>query len=562
MVSRADATEQVDDVQVLRQRLHEAEETLRAIKQGEVDALLIEGPEGPQTYTLTAADRPYRFMIEEMQEGAVTVSEEGFVLYCNRRFAEMAGMALERVIGMAMTALVQPDEQERMRAVLAAAGALQGAKAEFLLRGQVESVPVVISATEYVVGEHPVICLIVTDITGQILHAELEGENRLLEDMVAQRAQESERRAQQLQMLAGELSRVEQQERRRIAQMLHDGLQQLLAAGKMRISFLERQTQEDSFKKELAQVRHLLTECIKASRSLTVELSPPILYERGLPQALEWLARHFEQEHQLKVEVLLEGPPDSIDENIRTFVFQAARELLFNTVKYSGVKDAQVRLAAQEGNWLFFEVADHGVGCDWAERVHRLNVEQGFGLFSIQQRVELFGGKMETCSSPGNGFCTWMRLPIAPSSVAEEEEAPLPAVKREASAAKHNGRRGKGRTRVLLVDDHKVLRKGLAMLLLSEPNVEVVGEAGDGLTAIAKARELAPDVIVMDVTMPVMNGVEATRRIKREMPDVRIIGLSMHEANDMALEMIQAGAERYLSKDTASAQLLAALKAW
>lgn len=563
MVSNARVMdEHFEDVKALRARLHEVEETLRAIRQGEVDALLIEGPEGPQTYTLTAAERPYRFMIEEMQEGAVTLSEDGHVLYSNRCFATLAGNALEKVIGSSIYGYLQEDEQARMQALIEGALAERPGKEDFLLRGQFNSVPVLISATAFSVGADKVICLIVTDVTGQLLHEELEGENRQLEDMVAERAAESERRARQLQMLAGELSRVEQQERRRIAQMLHDGLQQLLAAGKMRVAWLERQCEDDSWRKELVQVRKLLSECIQASRSLTVELSPPILYERGLPQALEWLARHFEQEHQLKVEVWLEDAPEQIDENVRTFVFQAARELLFNTVKYSGVKEALVRLSAQDGDWLFFEVSDRGNGCDWHTRVHNLKVEQGFGLFSIQQRVELFGGKMETCSSPGNGFCTWMRLPLGQPEAVEEEEAAAQPEQQGTAPDKAPRKRRKGITRVLLVDDHKVLRKGLAMLLLTEPNIEVVGEAGDGLTAIAKARELSPDVIVMDVTMPVMNGVEATRRIKRELPDVRIIGLSMHEANDMAVEMIEAGAERYLSKDSASAQLLAALKVW
>lgn len=548
------------ELQELRERLHEAEETIRAIKHGEVDALLIEGPDGPQTYTLSAADRPYRCMIEEMQEGAVTVSHDGFILYANKRFADMAGHSLERVIGMRVDTLVQEDERPQLQALLAAAMSEQKGKGDFLLRGLSASLPVLISATAYAIGTDQVICLIVTDVTRQILHEELEGTNRLLEDMVTERTRESERRAQQLQMLAGELSRVEQQERRRIAQMLHDGLQQLLAAGKMRIAWLERQCPDDSYRKELAQVRKLLTECIQASRSLTVELSPPILYERGLPQALEWLARHFEQEHQLNVTVYVDRAPENIEENVRTFVFHAARELLFNTVKYSRVNEAIVRLATQDGDWIYFEVSDRGAGCDWNERVHKVNVEHGFGLFSIQQRVELFGGKLETCSSPGGGFCTMLRLPLRTKGA--EEEEPLAVLPEQKGVEQKVSRSRKGLTRVLLVDDHKVLRKGLAMLLLTEPNIEVVGEAGDGLSAIAKARELTPDVIVMDVTMPVMNGVEATRRIKREMPDVRIIGLSMHEANDMAGEMMDAGAERYLSKDTASAQLLAALKVW
>lgn len=102
--------------------------------------------------------------------------------------------------------------------------------------------------------------------------------------------------------------------------------------------------------------------------------------------------------------------------------------------------------------------------------------------------------------------------------------------------------------RVLLVDDLRIVRKAVERLLSVEPDVEVVGEAVDGLEAIEQVERLAPDVVVMDVSMPRLNGVEATRRIREAFPQVTVVGLSMHAADYMARPMLEAGAATFLDK--------------
>jgi len=113
--------------------------------------------------------------------------------------------------------------------------------------------------------------------------------------------------------------------------------------------------------------------------------------------------------------------------------------------------------------------------------------------------------------------------------------------------------------RVLLADDHPVVRKGLADLLRERPEIDLVGEARDGEEAVAMARDTKPDVVLMDVSMPKLNGIEATRHITSEMPGVRVIGLSMHEEEDMPRAMREAGATVYLSKTTAADTLVDAI---
>ncbi len=116
------------------------------------------------------------------------------------------------------------------------------------------------------------------------------------------------------------------------------------------------------------------------------------------------------------------------------------------------------------------------------------------------------------------------------------------------------------RTRVLIVDDHKIVREGLASLLNDQPDIEVIGQAGNGREAISMADRFHPDVIIMDVSMPVMNGDEAARQIKMLIPNTRIVALSMFEDDEIMQKMYQAGAERYVLKTAPSVKLIAAIR--
>ncbi|MGH7231088.1 MAG: response regulator [Nitrospiraceae bacterium] len=116
------------------------------------------------------------------------------------------------------------------------------------------------------------------------------------------------------------------------------------------------------------------------------------------------------------------------------------------------------------------------------------------------------------------------------------------------------------RIRVLIADDHRVVREGLSAILKSKENIEVVGEAQDGQEAVEKARSLVPDVVLMDVSMPRMGGVEATRVIKRELPHIGIVALTMYEEQQYIFDLVRAGATGYLLKDTDSSQIVKAIQ--
>ena len=116
------------------------------------------------------------------------------------------------------------------------------------------------------------------------------------------------------------------------------------------------------------------------------------------------------------------------------------------------------------------------------------------------------------------------------------------------------------KTRVLITDDHRVVREGLCAILETKDDIEIIGEARDGGEAVEKTRSLMPDVILMDVSMPGMTGVEATRIIKREFPHIGVIALTMYEEQQYIFDLVRAGATGYLLKDSDSAQIVAAIR--
>src|SRR6188474_3015044 len=174
----------------LEQRLEEAEETLRAIRQGEVDALVIDGPKGEVIYTLTSADYPYRLMIDEMNEGAVSVSPDSYILYGNRNFAGILGLTESKASGVPFGDFVVPHLREQFLQDLEKARA-QSIRREYVLSpGEGKEVPVLLSFAKLQPQTNS-ISIVVTDLTAQkALEEKLRQAKNGLEEQVAERTKE------------------------------------------------------------------------------------------------------------------------------------------------------------------------------------------------------------------------------------------------------------------------------------------------------------------------------------------------------------------------------------
>ena len=395
------------------------------------------------------------------------------------------------------------------------------------------------------------------DITqGKQAEEELHGWNMELEERVAERTAELECRAHQLQKLTLEVSQAEDRERRRMAEILHDDLQQQLASAKFHLTILKSRAKGDPTQQEMiAHLDGMLMDAIEKSRSLSHELSPAILYSRDLAETFRWLAEQTQANHGLTVHVA--GRAELGSDPLKAFLYKTGQELLFNAVKHAGVGAATIRVR-QMGPYVGLTVSDRGRGFD----PEALSETGGFGLFSIRERVGLLGGRMKIRSAPGEGSRFLITVPdgqVAASRGRSEQSrrasAPVAESPSEGQAASTEGT-----IRVMVADDHEIVRQGLTGVFAHEADMELVGEAANGREAVDLAYRLRPDVVVMDISMPLMDGVEATRQIKIHLPSTRVIGLSMNTDARTAERLRTAGAEACLSKTGASDQLLATIR--
>ena len=352
-----------------------------------------------------------------------------------------------------------------------------------------------------------------------------------LERRVAQRTAEAERRAVKIRELASELTRTEQRERQRLARMLHDHLQQLLVAARLRVEMLrDRPPEQQEIVREL---EGLLREAGDAARSLAVELCPPILHERGLLAALGWLADWMRQKHSLTVTVVADQRAEPSDDSLRMLLFEIVRELLFNVVKHAGTDRAEVRCDVEGERDLVVVVADGGRGLAAQQADPRSGT--GSGLASIRRRLELIDGRLELKSVPGHGTRVRIRLPLREPGAAET------------------------RTRVLLVDDHEGFRGQLAGALRTQPDFEVVGEADEGTAAVEMARQTRPHIVVTEASLTGAS-IELARQILTELPQTHVVGVSDQDADELVEALFDAGISAFLTKQRPVEELVEAIR--
>ena len=368
-------------------------------------------------------------------------------------------------------------------------------------------------------------------------------------------------RTDQLRALAGKLTMAEQVERRRVAKVLHDGIQQYMAAAKLHLSGLERQIQDPQLSESAKKIEEIIGTCIGMARSLSADLSPPALYRGGLVSGLRWLAGRMQERHQFHMDFASQISRVSLSEDIVLLVFESVRELLFNAVKYAGTSKAKVTLKIEGEDHLCLSVQDEGKGFDPSGITASDNMKQGLGLFSIQERIQLIGGTFKITSSPGNGSRFDIVLPYE-----QETKTPIsidddPANKSIVPDGDAVGKRSSEKDiRVLLADDHAIFRKGVFQALKETAGIQLVGQAHDGMEVVELAEKLKPDAILMDINMPGMNGIEATRRIYKAYPEIKILALSMYEKEEYARDIISAGAVNFISKGCTASEMVAAIQ--
>jgi PAS domain S-box-containing protein len=366
---------------------------------------------------LRRSEARFRRVFEHAPTGIALTDDAGRLVQCNAEFARLVGRAEEELRAQPVDALLHQDEQERGLALDRALRREDGRGFEFegrLLHGDGRAVWVheSVALLDDDASEPSSRVVLLTDVTQR-----REGEAALrrardeLEARVAERTAELQRRAEQLRRLTGELTMAEQRARKQLARVLHDHLQQLLASARMRVELLARERKDPhAVAVHLDHMERCLEEAITASRSLSVELSPPRLHEFGLAAGLEWLAEWMREKHGLEVALALDEAANPDGEDVRTLVFESVRELLFNAIKHSGVRQVSLTLAREGDARSCVTVADRGRGFDPSAPPTGGVAHLGLGLPSVRERLGLLGGAMHVESAVGAG--TTVRLVV------------------------------------------------------------------------------------------------------------------------------------------------------
>ncbi len=389
--------------------------------------------------------------------------------------------------------------------------------------------------------------------------AKLETMNETLEERIRERTKSLLSYQDQLRSLASQLSKAEEQERRNLAAELHDNLGQLLTVCKMKISELQNGKLPEHTAGEINELSEFIDEAIGYTRELMADLKPPpTIDEKDLYGIMKWVAKKMKK-HGLNVHVENDKKLKPLDEEVRTTLLQAVRELLFNVVKHTYVKEARLTLLRRE-NYVEIIVEDDGKGFDPEEKKKAPSEDGGFGLFNIRERMDLLGGKLKINSKPGAGTKATLYVPLQKADKKSISYKPDSRTGTSLPARSTVQAELWQTAKILIVDDHEMVRRGLRKMIENQDDLMVIAEASNGEEAVKSARETSPDIIVMDINLPGMDGIEATRKITAEMPDIRVIGLSLHDEKGVADDMRSAGASAYLTKTEAFETLCATIR--
>ena len=522
------------DLEELRAQLEEAEETLRAIRQGEVDALVVTERSLERVYTLKSADRPYRLMIECMRQGAVTLTADGMVLYCNASFSGMLGMPLQHIIGSEVQRFVGASSQDLFGALLRQEEHGQG---EILLQGSGgDLLPVYVAFSKLPLEEpgEPVLCMVVTDLAEQ-------------------------KRSERLERAWTTAKAMNQAKDRFLATLSHE-LRTPLTPVLAVISALEADARLPShFRRDVAMVRRnvelearLIDDLLDLTRvaSGKIELNRrDVDLHEVIEHALQTSCAGELATGRRRVEVDLGAAGHHLfgDPPRLTQVFW---NLFNNAVKFTPEGGTiTVRTRDEPPDAVAVEITDTGMGID-AEALPRIfdAFEQGepevtrrygglgLGLAIAKAIVELHGGSIDVSSDGRDRGTTFsVRLPGGPLPFAPET-----------APARHTAEMPPAHLRVLLVEDHSDTAAALADLMrLNGHEVRIAGTVAQALAAAAEESRI--DLVVSDLGLPDGNGQDLMRQLADRF-GLRGIALSGYGMEDDVRRSREAGFERHLTK--------------
>jgi PAS domain S-box-containing protein len=522
----------------LQESLREAQDTLDAIRNGEVDAVVVSGSHGKQVYSLAGAEQPYRVYVEQMQEGAVTVAEDGLILYSNQRFASMTGQPLERVISARIQNFIPETAWNRIREVFTTDEAV---KHECAIGEGAGNLPVNLTASRLPVDGQAILCLVVTDLTS------------LLESKKLRQAKEGAEKANEAKDAF-------------LAALSHE-LRTPLTPALMATMALENDaTLPDAARQTLGMIRRnvelearLIDDLLDLTRiargKLELHLKPIDVHE-VIRSALDICMPDLEQKRQHLTLDMQAGETAAMGDAVR--LQQALWNVIRNAVKFTpdhGSIRIHTENDSETGN-IAVSVSDTGAGFDAAaapglfkafeqgsREITRRFGGLGLGLAISRSIVEAHGGWIDGRSAGSGKGATFV--------------LELPARRRASRPGSRTGSRNplaedEGGLNILMVEDHKDTRTSMEHLLKRARHV--VHSVESASQALAAAAGSTFDLVISDLGLPDMSGIDLMRRLRDEF-GLQGIAVSGYGMDDDIQRSKEAGFLHHLTKPIRMDQL-------
>ena len=350
---------------------------------------------------LKKSEEKYQNLIENASDAIVSINQKGEVIEFNKKAEELFGYTHEEILGQPSYLLAAQRYRERQKKILkeyGKTGGILGLDKKILegegLKKDGQEFPVEFSYYFLELHGELIATAIVRDITES-----KEAEKKLVEYQ------------NQLRSLASQLTLTEERERQRLATFVHDRIGQLLFISKLKLETLRESANPQDTPTAIQETLTLIEQMIKDSRSLTFELSPPILYQLGLEAALEWLTENTHKTYGIMVSFEYDKQDKSLDEETKILLFQAVRELLTNVAKHAQAKEAKVSIQS-DSKYVRVCVEDDGIGFAPPCKHSSKDETKGFGLFSIKERLNNLGGRLEMTTQAGLGTRVSLMAPL------------------------------------------------------------------------------------------------------------------------------------------------------
>jgi PAS domain S-box-containing protein len=492
-------------------------------------------------------------IVDSSDDAIISKNLNGIIQTWNNGAERIFGYTASEAVGQSILLLIPPDRHQEEATILARLKRGERIEHYETVRrckdGRHLDISLTVSPVRGADGRILGASKIVRDITERKkAEASIQQLNAELEARVHERTRELMTSHERHRALVAQLRLTEQRERRHLATRLHDSLAQSLALVRIKLHQTKQRVSsgEDALTRSVADLEELVQQCLIETRTLMAQLRPAILHDCGLVPALRWLAEQMAVQG-LEVEVHtaegMRGP--RLGEDREDLLFNAVRELLINVRKHAGIARAKVCIDQPGTGDCHITVSDDGRGFDPTQMETNPSGEH-FGLSCMHERMEIISGRCVIESSPGAGTTVRLEVPLLETPVSSEAVLPSAAVASSVSPR---------RCRILLVDDHAMVRQELRSVLATYPDLEVVAEAVNGEEAVACAVRDPVDVVLMDLTLPQLNGIEATRRIKEARPTAIVIGLSVQALPPTRDALLDAGAAELISKEVAAEEL-------